>query len=154
MDFFLFLSSILLLILFLFIGIIKKESIYKYYIKEYWMRSFDFNGKTNGKLFWRIILIGYPIGLLIGLLIHSVFFGFINYGFYYIDYYEYFLNNEEVNQILYVPIIYFFINIIPTLSIQIRRLNDIKKSRLFFLLHFIPVIGLSTLLLLYTYPSA
>ena len=110
--------------------------IYRYYLKEFWFRSFDFQGRTNRKYFW--------LGLFIW-----VFFSFLFSIFGYFLYMEF--NNSAF--IFGVNTFYSIASIIPTLSIQIRRLNDIGKDPRNILLTLIPIFGSLILFFWFTYPS-
>ena len=110
--------------------------IYRYYLKEFWFRSFDFKGRTNRKYFW--------LGLFIW-----VFFSFLFSIFGYFLYMEF--NNSAL--IFGVNTFYSIVSIIPTLSIQVRRLNDIGKDPRNILLTLIPIFGSLILFFWFTYPS-
>ena len=107
------------------------------YVKEFWVRAFDFTGKTKRKDFWLTISQAFVlyiliIGLPIGFYIFSEIYNSTN-------------SVETVNtlskNISYISWLVAIINLIPSLSIQVRRLNDIGKEPGWVLLSFIPFIS-------------
>ena len=118
------------------------------YVKEFWVRAFDFTGKTKRKDFWLTISQAFVlyiliIGLPIGFYIFSEIYNSTN-------------SVETVNtlskNISYISWLVAIINLIPSLSIQVRRLNDIGKEPGWVLLSFIPFISF-LLIFWYSKPS-
>ena len=118
------------------------------YVKEFWLRAFDFTGKTKRKEFWLtisqafvfyLLIIGFPIGFYIFSEVYNS------------------TNSVETVNALSKNISYIFwlvaiVNLIPSLSIQVRRLNDIGKEPGWVLLSFIPFISF-LLIFWYAKPS-
>ena len=120
----------------------------KLFFNEYWLRSFDFTGKTKRKDFW--------FALLQTFIIYSLFVG-LPVGFYtFFEIYNSLDNLDSLNTLSKnITLISWFgaiINFIPGVSMQIRRLNDIGKEKAWILLSFIPFISL-ILLFWYSKPS-
>ena len=107
----------------------------KYHFKEFWSRSFDFNGKTNRIYFWKQTLIYTFISLTIYIISLSVY-----------------QDTRIEIAIYFLPTIFFFISIIPSLSIQIRRLRDVGVAPFLVLLNLIPIVNL-VVLFWYLQPS-
>ena len=107
------------------------------YLYEFYGRSFDFSGKTKRDDFWIVQITFIIIGLLL-----SIFCKTGNEAFG--------LNNDIVLQISQI---YFFISIIPLLSLDIRRLRDTGKEPEWILLYLVPIVGVLILLFWYAKPS-
>ena len=123
------------LILFLPFG----KSISKYYIDEFWLRSFDFKGKTKRRIFW----IGNLIWLYVTFNLNIIFLAVRPPAF----------ENNIDGFIALITGIHLIVSLIPHISIEIRRINDIGKPRIYFLFWLIPLIGPLILAYLYSYPS-
>ena len=118
------------------------------YVREFWGRAFDFTGKTKRKDFWLTLLKGFLLSFfIIGIL---VFFYVINA-----------IENPTdpiatatslSRNISYLSWFLAIINLIPSLSIQVRRLNDIGKEPAWVLLSFVPFISF-LLIFWYAKPS-
>jgi len=114
-------------------NVTSKDQFYKFYIYEFWKRSFDFTGKTKRKEYW-IAFLFYSLTSII-----LVITGLI-------------LSSINANLLLILPLIHAITSIIPSFSIQIRRLRDIGKEPEWILLTLIPFASL-VLFFWYTRPS-
>ena len=106
----------------------KDHPIYRYYVKEFWSKSFDFNGRIERNIFLKTILINILIALYVNFFVISISID-LDYDF------------SEYVYILSIPIIYSFLAIIPSISIQIRRLRDVGVKPILILLGFIPLVN-------------
>ena len=103
--------------------------------KEYWTRAFDFKGRTSRRDYWTtigmIFIISFVLGFVLGLL-----------G----------LNGQIVYDAakgiqfkggvgLFITGAWSLANLIPGLSMEVRRLHDINKSGWFILLGIIPIVN-------------
>ena len=97
--------------------------------KEFWKKSFDFKGTTKRSDFWitQGWLVFHSILLLIlGIMLSQDLKGF---GFSFL----------EIRQYIFIPIYAFsVVSLIPSISIQVRRLRDAARNPLWILLGFIP----------------
>ena len=128
----------------------KKLSLDNYspFVNEFWGRSFDFMGKTNRRRFWLSVLqVSIIYFFLIGIPIFMYVYASIN---------NLSLDANEIKSLTRnISFISWFgaiINFIPSISLQIRRLNDIGKDPSWLLLSFVPFISL-ILLFWYSKPS-
>lgn len=94
------------------------------YYKLFWQKAFNFTSRSRRKEYWAATLF------------NSIFiFIFLAIGF--------IINDYSISRILYFLYgIFILITFIPNLSLCIRRLHDVGKSGWFYLLGFIPIIGL------------
>lgn len=86
-------------------------------------RYFDFQGRANRKEYWLFVLV-YFIQVMAAVLIDSIVFG------------------TALGQGL--PITYFLVlalNIIPAISVSMRRLHDTNRTGWWLLISLIPIIG-------------
>jgi len=113
----------------------KRNPFYKYYLKEFWYRSFDFTGKTTREFFW----IGFLFWNLIFLLVIICGLSF-------------YLELGWRTPLIFLSSIHLIVTIIPNISIQIRRLRDAGKSPALILLGLIPIVSL-ILIFWYASPS-
>jgi len=116
-------------------------------IKEYWLRSFDFTGKTRRLDFWLAYFQAFILYMLIG--IPALFYAIFSI---YNSKDPISTASEFNNIISFLSWSLIIISFVPSLSIQIRRLNDIGKEPGWVLLSFIPFISL-ILLFWYVKPS-
>ena len=118
------------------------------YVKEFWGRAFDFKGKTKRKEFWLTFLLAFILYFLIFSLSIGVYvFSKIYYSSDPIE-----TVNSLSRNISYLSWFIAIVNIIPGLSIQVRRLNDIGKEPEWVLLSFVPFISF-LLIFWYSKPS-
>jgi len=118
------------------------------YVKEFWGRAFDFKGKTRRKDFWLTLLQGFILSIfIIGL---PMFFYISTEIYNSVD--PVVTANSLSRNISYIAWLIAIINLIPSLSIQIRRLNDIGKEPAWVLLSFVPFISF-LLIFWYAKPS-
>ena len=101
--------------------------------KKFWQKSFDFKGTikrrdfwiTQGWLFFHSILL-----VILGIVMYVDIKGFL-FGFE--------VSLIEIRQFILIPIYAFSgISLIPSISIQVRRLRDAARNPLWILLGFIP----------------
>ena len=117
-------------------------------VKEFWGRAFDFTGKTKRKDFWLTLLIAIILYfLIIGLPIGFYVFSEIYYSSDPVT-----TANSLSKNISYLSWFGAIANLIPSLSIQVRRLNDIGKEPGWVLLSFVPFISF-LLIFWYAKPS-
>ncbi len=96
---------------------------------DYYIRAFQkygqFSGRATRSEYWWFYLITFAVSILASILdtIFNIPLGLIS-------------------------VIYFFVSLIPTISIQIRRLHDVDKSGWYILLNFVIIIGWIWLLIL------
>lgn len=94
------------------------------YYKLFWQKTFNFTSRSRRKEYWAATLF------------NSIFI-FIFLAIVFI------INDYSISRILYFLYgIFILITFIPNLSLCIRRLHDVGKSGWFYLLGFIPIIGL------------
>lgn len=93
------------------------------YYKLFWQRAFNFTGRSRRKEYWAATLFN---SIFIFIFLASIF-----------------IEDHSISKILYFLYgIFILITFIPNLSLCIRRLHDVGKSGWFYLLGFIPIIGL------------
>lgn len=94
------------------------------YYKLFWQKTFNFTSRSRRKEYWAATLF------------NSIFI-FIFLAIVFI------INDYSISRILYFLYgIFILITFIPNLSLCIRRLHDVGKSGWFYLIGFIPIIGL------------
>ena len=118
-----------------------------FYFREFWKRSFDFSGKTNRKEFW------ITQGLLFLFFILLISFSICLF----LDINDIRNNNnfDWSGVVLYIGISFYgmgFICLIPSISLQVRRLRDAAKNPWWILISFVPFGGI-LLLVFYLHPS-
>ena len=89
-------------------------------IREYvcfWQKTFDFKGKSSRREYWLVVLANFLIYLFL------IFLSNFSIAFYKLF------------------IFYFYLQVIPNLSIQIRRARDAGKKWIIILINLIPFIG-------------
>ena len=94
--------------------------------RDYWKRAFDFKGKTKRNEFWWAFL---------GLIIVNQIISFLPESF-----------NVFIG-------LYVLANIIPGLSINVRRLRDLGKRWPWIFINLIPVLGGIIMIIFLCYPS-
>lgn len=106
------------------------KGMYRCY-KEKYMNYFNFEGEVSALDYWKTVLVD-VINLLIYVFLLVVgYFIFRDTG-----------NLDKFNMILNILlIIYLLINLLPSISILIRRLNSVNKSWKYSLLIVIPIVG-------------
>ena len=97
--------------------------------KRFWIRAFDFEGRTSRVDYWWVVLASFLIGLVLAALGTALEFFMALYPLYY------------------------FAGIIPNLSMSIRRVRDVGKSWLWIFINFIPIAGPIWFLILLCRPS-
>lgn len=118
------------------------------YFKNYWKNAFDFKGKATRKEYWMTVLSVLVFSFLIGIVV-GIFFPF--------NYEVNFVTGDVTtsgNQIgIAITGLWNLVNIIPGLSICIRRLHDIGKSGWYYLMILIPIAGPIIILIYLVTPS-
>ena len=106
--------------------------------KKYWTNYFDFSNRTSRKDYWLFILMNIIVNIVLSFAIVKIF------G-YNIDISK-ISSLEELKLISrttvgLINIIWYVINLIPSLSISVRRMHDINKSGWAILVLIIPLVG-------------
>ena len=142
---FIFFGFIVFFSLFLF----EDDAIGKSCFKEFWIRSFDFRGTTERKVFWMCQAWLTLTSLFV------VILGFIFFQEFFVDRNYYPPRSEaDINLFLITPLyIFSFFSFIPSLSIQIRRLRDAGKNPWWILISLFPFLGSIILLIFFLSPS-
>ena len=117
-------------------------------LEEFWKHSFDFNGKINRRDFWvtqgqlfLLYVLSISISICIFLDINNAW---NNYSFNWNGVEKYILTSIYGLSI---------ISLIPSISIQLRRLRDAAKNPWWILISFVPFLGGFVLLIFYLSPS-
>ena len=106
-------------------------------VKEFLGRAFDFKGKTRRRDFWLTLLVMFILNFLfVGLPVGLYVFYEINSSSYQVA--SLITLSKDISYLSWVIAI---VNLIPSLSIQVRRLNDIGKTPGWILLSFVPFIS-------------
>ena len=120
--------------------------------KDYWKNGVNFNNRATPGEYWWPILINLIISIILFILMFGGFISMINHES------TYKVTSFHVFGIIFV--IFLFANLLPTLSVTIRRLHDIGLNWIAYLLiivlGFIPVVNIIVRLLsliLYMLPS-
>ncbi len=120
------------------------------HLEEFWKLSFVFKGKTKRSDFWitqLFIFLIYIILVAIGICL----FADINFGG---GWDLYYFRWAGVEPYILMPIFTFsIVSLIPSISIQVRRLRDAAKTPWWILISFVPFIGGIVLLIFYLSPS-
>jgi uncharacterized membrane protein YhaH (DUF805 family) len=107
-------------------------------VKEFFTHYADFKGRTSRKNFWLaflgIMIISGILGFIVGLVVGSA-------G----------VDVDKASSA--VSLLITLVIIIPTISMCVRRLHDINKSGLWYLVSFLPFVGSIILLIFYLKPS-
>lgn len=109
--------------------------------KLFFLRAFDFHGRTSRREFWLGVL---PNAIIMLLLIVLLIVGLVAY--------EAAINPFSVIMIV-VFSLFCLIELLPSVSLIFRRMHDIGKSGKYILVLFIPVIGYIWYIYLVTRPS-
>jgi len=118
------------------------------FVREFWGRAFDIKGKTKRKNFWLTLLVLLILNLLfIGLPVGFYVFYELNRSSYQVA--SFIGLSEDISYLSWFVAI---VNLIPSFSMQVRRLNDIGKERGWVLLNFVPFISF-LLVFWYSKPS-
>ncbi len=101
--------------------VIEKNSVIKSYI-IFWRNAFNFKGRTRRSDYWNTCVINFVVYFIMS---------FLN------------LTDDEPVQMVtaLIFIIYFFISLIPNISMTIRRLHDVGKDTYYFFIFFLPIVG-------------
>ena len=131
--------------------LIKKPYLKKFsHLEEFWKLSFVFKDKTKRSDFWitqLFIFLIYIILVAIGICL----FADINYGWGW-DLYSF--RWTGVGPYILIPIFTFsIVSLIPSISLQVRRLRDVGRNPLWMLINFVPFVGVIVLLIFYLSPS-
>lgn len=106
------------------------------YFKKFWIKGFDFKGKTSRKEYWMTVLTMFLASFAVGFVL-GLFFPFsirINYltG-------EYVTSGSPIG--ILVSTLWYLAIIIPSLSMSIRRLHDIGKTGWWIFIVLLPIAG-------------
>ena len=119
-------------------------------LAKFWKHSFNFNGKTKRRDFWitqGLILLLYLFSVLISITL----FLDRNYG---LDYNYTYYQWTGIRQYILVSIYGFSaVSLIPSISLQVRRLRDAAKNPWWILISLIPFLGGIILFIFYLSPS-
>ena len=116
--------------------VLKMSKYLQIWKNAYWLRSFDFKGKTNRKEFWQVYFITAIINLVL-VIVCSILGNIPNIG-------------ALFPFLLYL---YVFVSLVPGTSISIRRIQDIGKYPEWILIGLIPLVGPLLLLFWFCRPS-
>ncbi len=120
------------------------------YIRGFWFKSFDFKSKTSRKDFWITWTWVFLINFFIVFGCFVLFLDLQYFGTFGASKYS---SDRQVYFYLLTPLLLeHIITLIPSLSLQIRRLRDISKNPIWILIGLIPFGGI-ILLILYLSPS-
>ena len=115
---------------------------------NYWKKAFDFKSNISRKDFWLTVLASFIVSFVVGIILSLVF----EYEVI-IDYTHGIVTRVAADPGLLIGDIWSYANIIPGLSIVVRRLHDINKTGLWVLVGLIPIIGWIWLLILLIKPG-
>ena len=126
------------------------------YFLEFWKNSFNFKGNTKRSEFWitqLFLLFQYVYVVILGINIYL-----INYSSKIYCWGNYFGCREIDERLIFqftinLIIGFSFLTLIPSLSLQIRRLRDFGRNPLWVLISLIPFVGGILLLIFYLSPS-
>lgn len=117
-------------------GLFRPELISKFkpleYFKMYFNNYADFNGKAKRAEFWWPALFNIIVSIVISIL--SSLFAKVGIGI-------------MVTLVSIISLVWSLINLVPGISVTIRRLHDVNKSGWFILIAFIPILGVIALLI-------
>ncbi len=122
---------------FSFLANVKNNLILVLY-KKFWVKTFDFKTKSSNKEYWLSMLINLFI-ILIFLITGDVLVRF-----------RFFIVAKLIVNIFYM---FLFSSFLPFISLQIRRINMVEKSRKWLLINIIPVLGTIFFVLLVSRPE-
>lgn len=106
--------------------------------KSYWANYFNFRARTSRKSYWLVVLASFIVEVLIAFILTLVFKNNVDLST--------IKRMEDLMEALKDPtgminVVWVLINVIPKISIDIRRLHDINKSGWFFFINLVPVVG-------------
>ena len=116
-------------------------------LEEFWTHAFNFKGKTTRRDFWitqGLLFLLYILLISISICLYLDFnFGDLLY-----------IGLKRVGPYIKIPtFVVSIISLIPSISIQVRRLRDVGRNPLWILISLIPLIGGIILLIFYLSPS-
>ena len=151
----------ILLIPILYLTFVKREKrLINKFLGQFWSNSFNFKGKTKRNVFW--MTQGSLLLFLFWVFALSLIFFMFSKGTYKCENlywcgtgeYTYILPQEDWRPFIYVPTnVFILINIIPSISLQIRRLRDAEKNPYWILISLLPYIGGIILFIFYLIPG-
>lgn len=119
--------------------------------KKYWKNAFDFKSKTNRADFWWAVLAMFIVSFVLGFVIGLLGLGpSVEFGANFVPKITWGVGTV-------ITTLWSIINFIPTLALEVRRLNDVNKPWWLLLLLLIPVVDFVVaivLLVFYVSPSA
>lgn len=116
--------------------------------KSYWVNAFDFKSSTSRSNYWLAILAGFIASFILGVILKSVFDFSVT-----IDYTNYIVTYAGETPGVIINDLWTLANLLPSLTICIRRLHDIGKYGWWVLVVLIPVVGWIWLLVLLLQPG-
>ena len=124
------------------------------YLKNFWKHSFDFKGKTNRKVFWitqGFIGLEFLLIAILGVCIAADEQDVLGtFGIIFLEYIDWLATLEVISNVIPWFSLLF---LIPSISLQIRRLRDAAKNPWWILISFVPIVGGIVLLIFYLSPS-
>lgn len=104
--------------------------------KAFWMRAFDFKGRSTRADFWWVVLASFIISFVLGFVLGILGLGY-SYTF---DVTKgLVMTGSKVGYT--ISMLWSLANIIPNLALYVRRFHDINKSGWLLLLMLIPVVN-------------
>ena len=124
------------------------------YFGKFWTNSFNFGGVTKRKEFWitqALVLIQIIILVIFGI---CLFFDTGGWDYRYDRVEDLVYPMRDISKFILYPIYSFSIfSLIPSISLQVRRLRDTAKNPWWILISFVPFVGGIVLLIFYLSPS-
>ena len=113
--------------------------------KKYWKNAFDFKNKTSRADFWWTVLAAFLVSFVLSFVINMLGLGpKIELG-------KNFIPKISLGAGTVITTIWYLVNIIPTIALQVRRLNDVNKPWWLLLLLLIPVVNVVVAIILLIY---
>ena len=106
--------------------------------KNYWSNYFNFSNCTSRKDFWLVFLMAIIVNVIFSIIIQKIFGYTIDISK--IQTMEQLINVAH-DKVGLICLIWYVINLIPSLSINVRRLHDIGKSGWAIFVCIIPLVG-------------
>ena len=108
--------------------------------KKYWTRFADFSGRTSRRDYWLFVLMNIIVSIVLTMILSALLGRGLTVS-----------NLKDAEEIFNlfksgsvagtISLIWYLLNIIPSLSISVRRMHDINKSGWAILVLLIPLIG-------------
>ena len=119
--------------------------------KSYWTNYFNFKSRTSRKNYWLVVLANFIVSFILSFLLTLIFGNSSDVSSA--------KTIEELMEVLRNPagiisLIWTCVNVIPNISIDVRRLHDVNKSGWFIFINLIPFVGSIIFLVLLLSKSA